>query len=158
MNQNIFKKKNEYNKDIKYNIDKTTCSKYNPDLINKYNNIINDRDKILITYNNKNIYNPITNIIPDNIKNNKDLLLNNSDSNDKINNLLINIQIERKNQDNTIKPISSKIVNNSNTIINDFDDLKKPYINNNNNNINNNNNNNNIKELFKELGLIHNNE
>ena len=135
MNQNIFVK---------------NMNKYNPDLEIKYNSIKNERNKLLIEKNNV-IYNPITNIIPKKINNQKDLLLNIEQNSDKIDNLLNNIKNERKNQDN-IKPISTKILNNNvNTIINSFEDLKKPYI-------NKKSNNNNVKVLLKDLGLLLSNE
>jgi hypothetical protein len=135
MNQNIFVK-----------------NKYNPDLETKYNNIKNERNNISISQNNI-IYNPITNIIPKKINNQKDLLLNIEQHNDKIDNLLNNIKNERKNQDN-IKPISSKIISNisntiPNSISNSFEDLKKPYI-----NKPKSNNDNNVKVLLKDLGLL----
>jgi len=122
--------------------------KFNPDLENKFNTLKNSRNLKYI--NTRDIYNPITNVIPTKVNNYKDLLLDNTfyKSDLSLNNI-INL---RKTQDNNINYTNSnKIINNSNIIINNFEDLKKPYVN---KKIENNN----MKVLLKDLGLLNTND
>ncbi len=121
--------------------------KHNPDLENKLNTLKNSRNQKYTS--NGYIYNPITNIIPKKINNHKDLLLDTSHKTDISLNNIINL---RKTLDNNINYVNSnKIINNnSNITINNFEDLKKPYVN---NKISNNN----MKVLLKDLGLLNNN-
>jgi hypothetical protein len=130
---------------------KNLQNKCNIDIETKYNNIKQDRQNLSF-HNNNTIYNPITNIIPDTINKSSDLLLNNNINKDKNHDLLNKIKNERNNQDNNLKPISSKIINkiDSETIhINEFSDLRKSAQ----NNTIKKSNNNLINEL-KELGLL----
>ena len=122
--------------------------KHNPDLENKFNTLKNSRNQKYT--NNGDIYNPITNIIPKKINNHKDLLLDISHKTDISLNNIINL---RKTQDNNINYVNSnKIINNNSHItINNFEDLKKPYVN---KKIENNN----MKVLLKDLGLLNTND
>lgn len=131
--------------------------KYNPDINNKYDNKNNERLNTNFVFSNT-IYNPITGIIPKEVKNNHDLLLNINNNNNNINKLIQDKEQERKQQDLNLKVNN----NNNNNII---------FTNNNNNNENKtfneikkdsldyllNNNSlkyNNIYENLKDLGII----
>ena len=100
------------------------------------------------------IYNPITNIIPEQIKNQDDLKIN---INEKINikERLLQIEKDRHQQDIYYKSINQSTTkifhqNNINSHVNNFDDLKKISKNQNNNN----NKVNNIIVGLKDMGLL----
>jgi hypothetical protein len=82
--------------------------KFNPDVLNNLSKKKNERNNI--RFNNINeIYNPITNIIPDKITSQKDLLLNIKSSNVNINDLINQKEKERRLQDEKLKPIKTNI-------------------------------------------------
>ena len=98
--------------------------KFNPDVLTKLKSQDNERKTTKFNRLNT-IYNPITNIIPEQIKKQDDLKIN---INDKVNikERLMQIEKDRKQQDITYKPVPQKITqDNINTPINSFDDLKK---------------------------------
>ena len=122
--------------------------KFNPDVLTKLKNKEDDRKTTKFNIVNT-IYNPITNIVPDQIKKQEDLKIN---INEKINikERLIQIENERRQQDISYKPISQKITqDNLNVQINNFDDLKKTStVQKNNNKLNN------IIAGLKDMGII----
>jgi hypothetical protein len=122
--------------------------KFNPDVLTKLKNKEDDRKTTKFNIVNT-IYNPITNIVPDQIKKQEDLKIN---INEKINikERLIQIENERRQQDISYKPIPQKITqDNLNVQINNFDDLKKTStIQKNNNKLNN------IIAGLKDMGII----
>jgi hypothetical protein len=88
--------------------------KHNPDIENKLKQIENERDTTTFTMVN-NIYNPITGIIPSQINNNKDLILEKDKiiGKNEIQNLILLKETERNNQDNIYKPTKTKVINNN---------------------------------------------
>jgi hypothetical protein len=123
--------------------------KFNPDVLSKLKSQENERNNTKFNRVNT-IYNPITNITPEQIKKQDDLKIN---INEKINikERLIQIEYDRKQQDITYKPIPQKITqDNLNVQINNFDDLKKTstYEKNANNKVNN------IIAGLKDMGLL----
>jgi hypothetical protein len=122
--------------------------KFNPDVLTKLKNKEDDRKTTKFNIVNT-IYNPITNIVPDQIKKQEDLKIN---INEKINikERLIQIENERRQQDISYKPIPQKITqDNLNVQINNFDDLKKTStVQKNNNKLNN------IIAGLKDMGII----
>lgn len=140
MENNIFYKQNK--------------NKFNPDIENKYKELLNYREKYIFNSSNF-FYNPVTGIVPNNVTKIQDLLLNNTNnnSNKNIPTLISEKEKERKLQDlellekyNKIK-IQHNEVNNNKLEISDFDKLK-----------NNSNNSNNkdyiILENLKKLGIL----
>jgi len=123
--------------------------KFNPDVLTKLKQ--HDNERKMTKFNRVNtIYNPITNIIPDQIKKQDDLRIN-INENINIKERLIQIENDRKQYDLSYKPIPQKIVHdNPNIMINCFDDLKKTS------NIQKPDNNkfNNIIAGLKDMGLI----
>jgi hypothetical protein len=123
--------------------------KFNPDVLSKLKS--QDNERKITKFNRVNtIYNPITNITPEQIKKQDDLKIN---INEKINikERLMQIEQDRKQQDITYKPIPQKIIqDNLNVQINNFDDLKKisTHIKNDNNKVNN------IIAGLKDMGLL----
>ena len=147
--------------------------KHNPDIENKLKQFENERDTTTFTMVN-NIYNPITGIIPTQINNNKDLILEKDKiiSKNEIQNLILQKETERNNQDNIYKPIKTKVVNNNlsnispmsnntsdiikeqpnrSNYIETFEDLKKNSFNKYSNNSNNLNS---LLDGLKDLGII----
>jgi len=127
--------------------------KFNPDVMTKLKMVDNDRNQTKFNRVTT-IYNPITNIIPEQIKNQDDLKIN---INEKINikERLLQIEKDRNQQDIYYKSInqsSTKIFhqNNINSHVNNFDDLKKISTNQNNNNDKVNN----IIVGLKDMGLL----
>lgn len=99
--------------------------KFNPDIEPKLKNKEIERDNT--TFNLSNIiYNPITNIIPNNIKSNNDLKLekDNVFSQSDIKKLIIEKERERATQDSTFIPIQTKIINTQSKEISDFNQMK----------------------------------
>lgn len=129
MNNNIFIKK----------------GKYNPDVIDKVK--IVDEERLNTNFElTKTIYNPITGIVPNKIKDTKDLILKTDKSLSKmeIQNLIRQKEAERTNQDVEYKPVKTKIINEQQektNYIQTFEEMKQetnvyqPKINQNYNNI-----------------------
>jgi hypothetical protein len=127
--------------------------KFNPDVMTKLKIVDNDRNQTKFNRVTT-IYNPITNIIPEQIKNQDDLKIN---INEKINikERLLQIEKDRNQQDiyyKSINQTTTKIFhqNNINSHVNNFDDLKKISTNQNNNNDKVNN----IIVGLKDMGLL----
>jgi hypothetical protein len=127
--------------------------KFNPDVMTKLKMVDNDRNQTKFNRVTT-IYNPITNIIPEQIKNQDDLKIN---INEKINikERLLQIEKDRHQQDIYYKSINQSTTkifhqNNINSHVNNFDDLKKISTNQNNNNDKVNN----IIVGLKDMGLL----
>ena len=141
MNNNIFYK----------NINK----KYNPDIESKYKNKESER---LSEFELTNIiYNPITNIIPTQIKSSADLILENVKNNDDFKKLLIEKEKERLDQELYYFKDNNKSIPppvNYNSVLptenKTFNDLQKLS----NNNNNNTKSYNNLLTNLKDLGII----
>ena len=91
-----------------------TDKKYNPDINDKITLKSNERNNT--TFNlSTNIYNPITGVVPQTIKSNKDLILEKDKqiSSTDIKTLILQKEQERLQQDSTLKPVKSKIITNS---------------------------------------------
>jgi hypothetical protein len=86
--------------------------KYNPDVEQKMKTKENERDETKFNLSNT-IYNPITGVVPKEIKDNKDLLLNKDKTLSKIEfaNLINQKYKERKNQSEQLKPVKATIIN-----------------------------------------------
>lgn len=100
MNNNIFVK-----------LDK---KKYNPDIESKLNNINNDRQNTKFNLS-KTIYNPITGIIPTQLKCQNDLVLQKDKSynNVDIKTLILQKETEREQQNKLYKPVKTKVSTNT---------------------------------------------
>lgn len=132
--------------------------KFNPDIDNKLKIKEDERTENIFT-SSKTIYNPITGVIPTNIKCANDLILKTENNKVDIKKLIMEKENERLSQDNLYKPIKTKttndtiVNNNSKTYIETFNELKQST-----NTINKENNNdskyNNILEGLKDLGII----
>lgn len=97
MNNNIFIKLNK--------------QKYNPDIEPKLNNLENER--ISTKFNlSKTIYNPITGVIPEKLNSQNDLFLQKDNLKIDIKSLVLEKENERTYQDETFKPIKTKVINN----------------------------------------------
>ena len=137
MNNNIFVKK----------------EKFNPDISSKFKSKEQERTDTKFNISTQ-FYNPITNIIPPNIKTSNDLLLQKDNTITNIKQLIINKSSERELQDNEFKPQKTKITNNDTNCnyIETPEELKvnaqktKPKT--------NNSNYNNILDNLKDLGII----
>ena len=155
--------------------------KYNPDIENKFKGKECERGSTQFDLSTS-IYNPITGIVPSQIRSNSDLELDKDSkySSDIVNKLIIEKKNERVNQDIEYKPIKTKIINNnpqsssSSSIINqsicDQNQNQKNYIETyaelkreskhfkdihiNNNNQNQNQKYNDIIDGLKDLGII----
>jgi len=97
MNSNIF---------VKMNV------KSNPDIEPKLQDYGNTRKNEKFTQSTT-IYNPITGIVPDKIKTSQDLALEKDDKISNIKKLISEKESERKKQDETYKPVQTKIINNN---------------------------------------------
>ena len=151
MENNIFLKKKE---------------KFNPDIINKFKTVDNERTQTEFNLSNT-IYNPITGIVPTKINDSKDLVLqkDNTLNRNDIMNMIKNKEAERTSQDTEYKPLKTKVLNNTsqasahhtnahtsvqNNYIGTFEDMKqgvvkqKPH----------DKNYNNILDGLKDLGII----
>jgi hypothetical protein len=132
--------------------------KFNPDIDNKLKTKEDERTENIFT-SSKTIYNPITGVIPTNIKCANDLILKTENNKVDIKKLIMEKENERLSQDNLYKPIKTKttndtiVNNNSKNYIETFNELKRST-----NTINKENNNdskyNNILEGLKDLGII----
>ena len=109
MNSNIF---------VKMNV------KSNPDIEPKLEDYGRTRKNEKFVQSNT-IYNPITGVIPEKIKTSQDLALERDDKISDIKKLILEKEIERKKQDDSYKPVQTKIINNNpETPIETFSDLK----------------------------------
>jgi len=132
--------------------------KFNPDINNKLKTKEDERTENIFT-SSKTIYNPITGVIPTNIKCANDLILKTENNKVDIKKLIMEKENERLSQDNLYKPVKTKttndtIVNNSNkNYIETFNELKRSTNTNNKEN-NNDSKYNNILEGLKDLGII----
>jgi len=132
--------------------------KFNPDIDNKLKTKEDERTENIFT-SSKTIYNPITGVIPTNIKCANDLILKTENNKVDIKKLIMEKENERLSQDNLYKPVKTKttndtiVNNNSKNYIETFNELKRST-----NTINKENNNdskyNNILEGLKDLGII----
>jgi len=109
MNSNIF---------VKMNV------KSNPDIEPKLEDYGRTRKNEKFVQSNT-IYNPITGVIPDKIKSPQDLALERDNKISDIKKLISEKEMERKKQDDSYKPVQTKIINNNpETPIETFSDLK----------------------------------
>ena len=109
MNSNIF---------VKMNV------KSNPDIEPKLEDYGRTRKNEKFVQSNT-IYNPITGVIPDKIKSPQDLALERDNKISDIKKLISEKEMERKKQDDSYKPVQTKIINNNpDTNIETFSDLK----------------------------------
>ena len=154
MENNIFLKKKE---------------KSNPDIINKFKTVDNERTQTEFNLSNT-IYNPITGIIPSKINDSKDLVLQKDNTLNKndIMNMIKNKEAERTSQDTEYKPLKTKVLNNTsqanaqtnaqtnvqtnvqNNYIGTFDDMKRGVV----KQKPNDKNYNSILDGLKDLGII----
>jgi hypothetical protein len=149
MNSNIFVKLNK--------------KKYNPDIESKLNELENHRTTTKFNLS-KTIYNPITGVIPDKLNSQKDLILQKDNQKVDIKSLVLVKENERLQQNESFKPVKTKVINSPNTNIiqnlnnqsinndyiktyNDLKNDKQPKI-------NNQNNYDNILVGLKDLGII----
>jgi hypothetical protein len=107
---------------------KNKKDKFNPDVITNLSKKANERKKNEFQIS-KNIYNPITSSIPENIKSGKDLKLQKDDSitNNDIKNLIKKKEEERNKQYNDLKPLKIKSLPDNLIIdkhIENFEELK----------------------------------
>ena len=134
--------------------------KYNPDIENLLLNKQNDRDTTKFDFQ-KLIYNPITGLIPENVKTQNDLLLkkDTSLSDLEIRKLLNEKERERQQQNELYKPVKTKIItkgleenkyNIKNNYLETYEQMKSNSIplQVNNNNLND------IMQSMKELGIL----
>ena len=109
MNSNIF---------VKMNV------KSNPDIEPKLEDYGRTRKNEKFVQSNT-IYNPITGVITDKIKSPQDLALERDNKISDIKKLISEKEMERKKQDDSYKPVQTKIINNNpETNIETFSDLK----------------------------------
>ena len=129
--------------------------KYNPDINDKF--LQKENERLNNNYNLSNvIYNPITGIIPTDIKSPDDLKINIDNNIYNINKLISEKENERKQQEQLFKnnDIQTKVINNynQNSCHDNFNELKEKSLINN-KNVDNNNFNNILSEL-KDLGIL----
>jgi hypothetical protein len=142
-------------------------NKYNPDIENKLKGKEIERENTEFDLL-KSIYNPITGIIPKEVKTNQDLILEKdlTYSSSDIKKLILEKENERIIQDSQYKPIKTKVINNTpendnnikNNYIETFEDLKKSLNSNKKDlaitNNTQNKNYDNILDGLKDLGII----
>ena len=131
---------------------KQSKAKYNPDINEKFETKESERNNNNFSLSNT-IYNPITGVVPNQIKTNKDLVLDSNKSKlskDDIKNLILQKENERQEQNESLKHVKTKIVNTNVSYIETFDELKNKskVISNKVNNYNN------ILDSLKDLGII----
>jgi hypothetical protein len=114
MNNNIFIKLNK--------------NKFNPDIEIKLNSLENERLNTKFSLN-KQIYNPITGVIPQKINSQNDLILEKDKNKIDIKSLVLKKENERIQQNDLFKPVKTKVINNSieNTNITSTNDYIKTY-------------------------------
>jgi hypothetical protein len=103
-----------------------TKDKFNPDVMKKKEEFDKNR-KSNIFKKSTVTYNSITNQVPDNIRNQKDLELTKDSAIINIDNIIINKKKEREEQDAILKPQKQKLICNENinsTLNEDFNQLK----------------------------------
>ena len=88
--------------------------KFNPDIENKLKGKEGEREKTRFDFSTS-IYNPITGVIPGQIRSNNDLVLEKdcAYSNIDIKKLITDKENERVSQDNQYKPVKTKVINNN---------------------------------------------
>ena len=125
--------------------------KFNPDINQKYST--KETERLNTTFDiGTNIYNPITNIIPDKVNSQNDLQIK-LNNNINLKERIAEMELERNLQDLKYKPVQSKIIPDNQKIqnmdINTFNDLK-------NNSVVNKENKkyNNVLGNLKELGIL----
>lgn len=125
--------------------------KFNPDVLLKMQTKENERSNMKVEMKN-NIYNPITNIIPEKITKQSDLMLNFDNNKVDIRKQLLAKELERNNQDTQYKPVQTKMINENltNTNINNFIELKQSNKNTNTNNKKYNS----VLDNLKDLGIL----
>ena len=140
-------------------------NKYNPDIENKLKGKEIERENTEFNLS-KSIYNPITGVIPNEIRSNQDLILQKdlTYSTSDIKKLILEKENERIEQDTRYKPIKTKVINNSpendnnikNNYIETYNELKNSSNNNKKEQINNieKKNYNSILDGLKDLGII----
>lgn len=89
-----------------------TKEKFNPD-VSKKTDDFNKSRKCMIFKKSNVIYNPITNTVPTNITNQKDLELTKDTVISNLSSIVLNKKKEREVQESTLKPIKQKIVINN---------------------------------------------
>ena len=142
-------------------------NKHNPDIENKLKGKEMERKNTEFNLV-KSIYNPITGVVPKEVKTNQDLILNKdiTYSTTDMKKLILEKENERTIQDIEYRPVKTKVINNSheydnnikNNYIETFEDLKKSSNNNIKDLVINNNtpkkNYNDILDGLKNLGII----
>jgi hypothetical protein len=125
--------------------------KFNPDVLLKMQTKENERSNMKVEMKN-NIYNPITNIIPEKITKQSDLMLNFDNNKVDIRKQLLAKELERNNQDTQYKPVQTKMINENltNININNFIELKQSNKNTNTNNKKYNS----VLDNLKDLGIL----
>jgi hypothetical protein len=88
--------------------------KFNPDIENKLKGKEGERERTRFDLS-TNIYNPITGVVPVQIRSNNDLILEKdcAYTNTDIKKLILEKENERVSQDNQYKPIKTKVINNN---------------------------------------------
>lgn len=152
---------------------KSKKNKFNPDVEHKLKQKESERTTTTFSLSN-NIYNPITSVVPEQVKTVDDLILDKDKTltKEEFKMLMQQKELDRQNQDNTYKPVKTKVVNNAVTpvvppvvplvdsnvdkknYIEIFEDLKRGSINSHSKVTKQNKNYDNILVGLKDLGII----